>query len=119
MAEALTWPTTLPAPNQNGYGETPPNNVISWKPDYGLAMLRRRSTAGVRPLSLQYTLTQAEIATLDTFYVTTTLGGTARFNFTHPRTLSTVSARFLDGKAPDYSSLSHLGLVSVALEVLP
>lgn len=113
---SITWPT-LPLPLQDGYGESPPDNVLRWKPDYGPDILRRRSTAASRPLDLRYHLTLAEANVLDTFYITTCLGGTARFNFTHPRTQVVVEARFLT--PPDYSSLQHDMIATVRLEILP
>jgi hypothetical protein len=68
---------------------------------------------------LVYHLTASEVATLDTFFVTTTRGGTLEFNWTHPRTGAAVEARFVPGTAPSYGAIEQDGEVSVQLEILP
>ena len=122
---SITWPSTLPAPLQEGYSESPPSNVIVWAPDCGPAHLRRRGTSKPRKVAYQFLLTRAEVATLETFFVTTSVDGIYQFNFTDPRTGSTVTARFDpdhmgQGNSPiSYSSLDHNAVVTVYMEIMP
>jgi len=112
-----TWPT-LPAPIINTFNETLPDNVIRTSMDKGPAKVRRRTTANVRPIQFSMVLTEAQVATLDTFYNTTTLSGAQEFDYTHPRTGATVSARFT--QPPAYSDINGLAYrVEVQLEILP
>lgn len=117
MADA--WPGTLPqAPDWSGYQETSPNVAIRTQMDAGPPKLRRRFTAGIRPFSMQFLLTQAQVATLDTFYQTTLTGGTEAFDWTHPRTGAAASFRFVS--PPQYSALGpNVYRATCQMEVLP
>lgn len=114
---SITWPSTLPQPEQSGYGEQAPNSTIRTEMDAGPVKMRRRYTAAPRLFSLTYHLTAAEVATLDAFYVTTSRSGSLEFNWVNPRTLAACTARFVD--APRYSAVGHEADVSVQIEVLP
>ena len=72
-----------------------PDMVVRTEMDAGPAKLRRRFTAAVRPLKGRIEITRAQAATLETFYVTTLAGGALPFDWTSPRTLETVSMRFV------------------------
>jgi hypothetical protein len=86
--------------------------------EQGPAKVRRRFTAGVRNLGFELLLTVSELATLDTFFNTTTYGGSLSFDYTHPRTLASVTARFTS--SPQYVAIDKDNYsVSVELEVLP
>ena len=113
---SITWPPSLPLPVREAYSESPPSSVVRWAPDVGPALTRRRSTAGIRSLSLTYVLDTTDFATFEAFYLTTSLGGALEFNFTHPRDLSTVEARFASVR---YSSREMDTNVFIELEVLP
>ena len=113
-----TWPATLPYPALNTLKETPPNNAIRTQMDKGPDKVRRRTTANVRPLSFTLKLTPVQLETLDTFYVTTTASGVDEFDYTHPRTGDSVTARFVS--PPDYAeSEGVIYNCSVSLEILP
>jgi hypothetical protein len=112
-----TWPT-LPAPIINSYSETLPDNVIRTSMDKGPAKVRRRTTANTAAMQYAMVLTAAQVATLSTFYTTTTLSGAQEFDYTHPRTGATVTARFT--APPTYSDINGRAYrVEVALEILP
>ena len=90
------WPGSLPADVlASSYEETLPEMAVRTEMDAGPAKLRRRFTAAVRPLRGRMLLTRTQVAALDTFYVATLAGGTLPFTFTHPRTLATVTMRFV------------------------
>lgn len=82
-----TWPASLPqSPGIDGYAEQVPNVMIASQMDAGPEKRRKRFTAGVRPFHFRILLKRADVATFDTFYVTTLAGGTLTFDWTHPRT---------------------------------
>ena len=119
---AYTWPVGLPTkPLMDGYGESAGVLILRSPTDAGPAKMRRR---GARPdrLSVRYLLTADQVETLDTF-VRGTLKGTARFDYVHPRTGSTVEVRLVPGQDGDLYSLAPASpthySVSLALEVLP
>lgn len=111
------WPT-LPAPLINTFSESPPNNILRSSMDRGPDKIRRRTTANVRPIQFTMILTKAQVATLETFYVTTTTSGAAEFTYTHPRTAATVTARFVE--PPAYTDINGLVFsVAISLEIMP
>jgi hypothetical protein len=114
----VAWPNTLPAPLLDSFSESPPDNILRTSMDKGPDKVRRRTTADVRPVAFSLMLTKAELQTLDDFYVVTTFSGSVEFDFEHPRTLATVSARFVE--PPAYSERGGVAyLASVSLEILP
>lgn len=122
MAYSYVWPLTLPVePFASSYTETPGRNIIRSPMDAGPAKLRHR---GNRPdsLTVVYAMTDAQISTLETF-VNTTIRGTSRFGWTHPRTLATVEARIVPTGEGSLYSLAYVSedywRVSLTIEVLP
>lgn len=112
------WPSTLPAPFLSSLQETPPNNVIRSSMDVGPAKVRRRTTANVRNLSFNLMLTPAQVEILDEFYLDDVSGGVLEFDYEHPRTGQSVSARFTE--PPQYQEREGVVYsVSVSLEILP
>ena len=114
-----TWPNNLPArPLNDGFQEVMADTLLRTTMDQGPAKLRRRGTAGVGALSLQYILSAAEVAALKTFYHDTLGGGALAFIFTHPVTLASLTCRFKS--PPSFSNLNGgYFRVRVELEVLP
>lgn len=113
-----TWPASLPAPAINTYKETPPQNTMRSRTDKGPAKTRRRTTSNVRPVSFTLKLTPAQVTILDDFFVDDTASGALEFDYTHPRTGASVTARFTE--EPDYSDIeATIYNVPVALEIMP
>ncbi len=113
-----TWPGSLPAlPLLRGWQETAPDTIIRSTVDNGPAKLRQRFTAGVRPFQFGLLLTAAQVATLDTFYVTTLAGGSLPFDWTNARTGGAVSYRFVS--PPAYTSHDQFYHAALSLEVMP
>jgi hypothetical protein len=114
-----SWPGTLPTePIETGYSETAPNNLIRTNMDVGPAKVRKRTLANVRQLTVQFVLTSTQVGYLDTFYVTTTNSGADSFTWTHPRTTSPITLRFVN--PPTYTPIEGgLYSVSLSLEILP
>lgn len=112
----VTWPAALKV-SRNGFSESPPNNLVKSDMDAGPQKVRRRTTANTRAASLVLFLTTAELATLETFFVTTIYSGALPFDFTHPRTGETVEARITE--PPEYSSEETMWQVTIKMEILP
>ena len=113
------WPATLPQQLLvSGYDESPPDLALRTAMSTGPAKLRRRSTADVRPIGGAMVMTTAQVATLETFYVTTLVSGTLSFTHDHPRTA--VSSTFRFTAPPGYEALGageyH---VTLGLEITP
>lgn len=113
-----TFPDTLPSPLANSLQEQLPNNIVRTQMDVGPAKVRRRTTANVRSLRMTYVLNKDQAADLEAFFFNDTAGGALSFDYTHPRTGDTVSARFTE--PPQISSLNGIYFqISISLEVLP
>jgi hypothetical protein len=113
------WPNTLPAAALlENFHESAPETIIRTDMDTGPAKIRQRSTAGMRSLSLHYLLSASQVATLESFYLTTLAGGSLSFTFTHPRTVATVSCRFV--RPPEYGDNNGSYFkVALELEIMP
>lgn len=113
------WPSTLPSsPLLDGFRETVPDNVLRTDMERGPAKTRRRTTSAVRKLSVNYLMSKAQVADLETFYGTELLGGSIAFDTMHPRSAAAISCRFV--KPPVYSSANgEYFRVALELEVLP
>ena len=115
-----SWPGTLPtAPEGPGYTEAVPNTLIRTSMDAGPPKVRQKFTAGVRPFTMTWMLTKAQVATLDTFYVTTCQGGSLSFDsLLHPRTQAAATFRFTE--PPVYTYLGpDVWRAQTKMEILP
>lgn len=115
-----TWPGTLPtAPEGTGYQEQPPNTSIRSTVDAGPPKVRQRFTAGVRPFTMTWLLSKAQVDQLDVFYVTTLGGGSLSFDgLLHPRKQTAAIFRFVE--PPAYAYLGpDVWRASTKLEILP
>src|SRR5690606_30510317 len=96
MANAV-WPSTLPTePFVRSFRESLPKNTIRTQMEVGPAKVRRRSTARVKTISFILPIPRADVPTFTTFFEDTLADGSLPFDFTHPRTLETLTFRFLD-----------------------
>jgi len=101
-----------------GYGQSPPAVTIKSEMDAGPAKVRRRFTAGVSPVSGTMIMTAAQLATFDTFYNDTLLGGSLRFSWTTPPA-HTVACEMRFKEVPNWTKVEDEYEVSLSLEVLP
>lgn len=121
MAVSYTWPATLPQFVTRDFGDDGGVLMARTPMDKGPAKLRY---LGARPdtLSVGFQMTTAQFAIFEAF-VKTTLRGTARFGFPHPRTASQIEARIVpDGEGRLYSDTylsPNSWRVSMTIEVLP
>ena len=102
----------------SGYGQSPPAVTIKSEMDAGPAKIRRRFTAGVSPVSGTMIMTAAQLATFETFFNTTLLGGSLRFSWTTPPAHS-VACEMRFKEVPSWTKVEDEYEVSLSLEVLP
>lgn len=114
------WPVTLPQAPQKGFSENLGMNIVRSQTDMGPAKQRRR---GVSPntMDVNFILTTAQSATLETF-ILDDLAGVKRFVFTHPRTTQPVEVRVVNQSGSLYK-LQYLApgywTASMTFEILP
>jgi hypothetical protein len=114
----VDYPSTLPAPLISDFQESTPDFTIRTDMDAGVAKVRRRFSAAATPIQFTLLLTEPQAVTLDTFFRTTTAGGSLEFNMAHPRTGNTVTCRF--SAPPAYALQGHrLYRVAMQMEILP
>lgn len=117
----LPWPTSLPQSPQKDFQETVGINIVRTSMDSGPAKQRVRSR---RPsqLSLSFIMTTAQTQTLESFIITT-LKGTKRFDFKHPRTGTTVECRVVPQGEGEFYTLQYRApgywQVNLKFEILP
>jgi hypothetical protein len=117
-----TWPPTLPtSADSQSYSEVYGVLVLVSPMDAGPAKMRYRGQKP-RTMNIEFVMDNTQIATLETF-INTTLRGTARFNFTHPRTQASIETRFVPSSDGKYFSISYfapdLYKISFSLEQMP
>lgn len=122
MATSINWPISLPTtPTVASYSESSGVNILRTAMDAGPAKMRYR---GKRPdiLNCAFIMTKEQVATLATF-VNTTISGVKRFNFTHPRTGSSVEVRLIPTDADQLYTVGAIKgdtfNVAMQLEVMP
>lgn len=116
---AADWPTTLPqSPLIDGYDETPPDLTVRSENATGPAKVRRRATAGVRPVSWNMLLDTTQMTTFDDFFEGTLANGALPFNLKDPRTGLTFEYRIVN-KPPYQLESGRLWRVNMQLERLP
>jgi len=97
-----TWPTSLPQYLlTRNYSETAPNLVIRTTMDAGPAKVRRRFTAGVRPIDGLLVLTDDQLGVLDGFFLNDCAGGAIAFSWTMQRRLSDSDSPSDSDSSPD------------------
>ena len=98
MATA-TWPSTIPQkPALGGFTWKPQSNKVTFKPEIGPSIERRRGTAVVHSYDAKFPpFTAAEVATFETWFQDDLKSGTLKFNWNDP-----VSGTLFSWKITDY-----------------
>jgi hypothetical protein len=81
-----SWPASLPQkPLLGGWSWAPRDNRVSFQPDAGPAIERRRGTAVVHEYEARFPpLTKAQVAEFETFFEDTLVSGTLRYSWDDP-----------------------------------
>jgi hypothetical protein len=124
----LNWPTALPQSPQKGFTETVGASIIRSQTDKGPAKQRYRGKSP-NTMSLEFIMTTNQVTTLESFVnnspseIPAGIKTVGRFNFTHPRTSSSVEVRIVpqgDGQLFSYQYLAPgYWNVSVTFEIMP
>jgi hypothetical protein len=115
-----TWPASLPQfVLTEGFEESPPDVLLRTEMDAGPAKVRRRFTAGVRPLKAVIVCSSAQVTTLETFFAAALASGALPFDWVHPRTQAATSFRFVRPPSIAPERGGKYWRVGLDLEVLP
>ena len=113
------WPGSLPTePLVKGYQEGREDTKIRSPMDYGPAKVRRRTTAAVTKFVAGFILDDTDLATFETFYITTLNDGSLSFTWTHPRTGAAITVRFVKSYSIEAVGNS-LYKAAAEMEILP
>lgn len=120
MANAV-WPVSLPQyVLEAGYQESLEDQLLETQMDAGVAKIRRRFTAPYRRFTVTVQMDATQMATFETFFLTTLKGGSLVFDWVHPRTQAAKTFRFRR-PAPSVMPIGGSTVVRVTmnLESLP
>lgn len=82
----MTWPASLPKRVRvDGYTEKPPMNLMRSQPQKGPAIVRKYTSAAVRPITCGVFLELWQVHVLDEFFTVDLDSGLWPFLFPHPR----------------------------------
>lgn len=98
----------------DSFSETPADRVIRSQMDVGPAKKRRRTILGVKNISFIVQVDVADYGEFEQFYLNNDV---ACFDFRHPRTNTTVQARFVS--VPTGTLNETVYRIPVQLEILP
>lgn len=114
-----SWPSSLPQkPLADSYAESATPVTVRTDMDVGLPKVRRRYTAEIRQYGLRLLLTTAQVATLETFYITTLAHGSLTFDWLNPRTQAAATFRMVNRPGYEQAAPGYW-YTSLALEELP
>lgn len=112
------WPSTLPFELlQRGYTQAAADTTLKTSMDAGPSKIRRRYTAGVESVTGTLILSEPQLTTIRYFYKTTLKGGSLRFTWVEPVSLTNVEFRFTG--PVQWSMSGGWYEVSLELEILP
>ena len=118
----VAWPAELPQdPLLAGYGDSPPETAIRTPMDVGPDKIRRRITAGVKPVAFSLDLTQSQKERLELFYETDTSGGSVRFDWVDHGATGTPPVEYHFRAPPSFRrfATSTKWIAALALEIMP
>jgi len=99
-----------------GWQAKPQKNRISFQPEIGPPVTRRRGTAAGKAWTARYKISAADFDAFETWFADTVKAGTLPFDMPHPRSCAT--ARFTFGDE-DYTAEEHSpGWVALTVSLL-
>lgn len=91
----IDWPSTLPSlPLKDSWSFEPQDDRVFFETEVGPPITAPRGTALGGKASFAFVMTDAEVATFETFYATTLVSGTKAFRLTDPMTGSLAVWKF-------------------------
>lgn len=94
------WPNSLPqSPLVDGYSEIIKRPKVSFSPDVGPPIQRRKGTVKLSSISINMVMTSAQVEQFEAFHDDTLSGGALPFLFSHPRTENQITA-WIPGDEP-------------------
>lgn len=113
------WPPSLPAyVLQSGYGEDFQDQNLRTPMDGGAVKTRRRFSGRFDLINVRLIMSAAQVATFETFYFTTLMGGSLVFDWVHPRTQAAKTLQII-GKVQIGPADGDNFTVSMKIEVKP
>lgn len=114
-----SWPLAMRKRGAAGVSGGPQSNAVSFDPDIGPAITRRRATSFVRNYRVSFdALSLAEYTAFQTFFHTTLQDGTLPFAWYHPMTDGLTKARFiLSSNQPYEETRSTKGTYNITCDV--
>ncbi|HBA86023.1 MAG TPA: hypothetical protein DCZ95_18210 [Verrucomicrobia bacterium] len=118
---SITWPATLPQEMMTeGYSQSAADVAMRTEMGAGPAKVRRRYSAGPKPVKGKIFVTAAQLVTFKTFCTTTAIGGTLRFNWHDPDDGTTAAEmRFVSPPSWAPSDNEDNWEVNLDLEIMP
>lgn len=117
-----TWPMSMPqVPLHASYSEdlSPRDVVLRTQMDTGAAKTRLRYTAGIELVSCSYDITTTQLVAFKNFLANDISYGADFFDFPHPRTGDTVTARIVTPIEPATPSGRTYWMLILSIELLP
>lgn len=113
------WPGTLPQEGEGGVSGSPQSNVVSFQPDVGPSIDRRRAsiTSRTRDVKLPM-MTATQLATFKTFFHDTLFDGVLPFTWVDPITSAAARMKFVQSKEPYRETRIMPTLYSVEFQVM-
>lgn len=93
-----SWPIALPQCPLLEFEETARGSVVSFEPESGPPIRRRRSSVWLTEFPVTFRMDGAQVAAFETFVRQTIVGGTLPFTMKHPRTHLIVVVRMIGEK---------------------
>lgn len=98
------WPVAMRASGSAAVSGGPQNNVVSFDPDVGPSIVRRRATSFMRTYKIDFVaLTLAEYTAFVEFFHDTLRDGTLPFAWSNPLTGAASKAQFVLSASPAYT----------------
>lgn len=114
-----TWPAEMPTVRPGGYQEQPQSQILRSDMETGPPKTRRRFTAGIRPVTAQYVVDDAQLQTFEVFFENEIAAGALSFAWTHPRTENQVSAKIVPPYQVEPVNGGLWWLLSLTIEIQP
>jgi len=117
---APAWPGTVPTScDIVTLQEMDQDELVRWKPEYGLEKLRRRTSMVIATIKYQRTMTLVAWDALQSFYRLSCQNGALAFTGTHPRTGAAISAQWTAMPTMRTMGSHTVCIVAIEYAVLP